>query len=103
MAPRACSRAGQDDFSAGAIQSVARHLIDRRAVYDVENGLYDDDGSIYRRGGSQYKSNAAFGASLRWIWDGIFAAGQRTLFAAPTGWGVLGANDATPVNLGGAG
>jgi hypothetical protein len=101
--PDGLATIAQEDFSAGEVRSVARSLIDPRGSYSVLNGLHDEDGSIYRRGGSQYKSNAAFGASLRWIWDGSFAAGQRTVFASPTAFGVLAADDATPVSLGGAG
>src|SRR4051794_11644921 len=93
----------QEDFSAGAFQAVARHLIPRTGLYDAQNSLYDDDGSIYRRGGSEYLSNAAFGTGLRWLWTATFAAGRRTLFASPTAFGVLAADDATPVSLGGAG
>lgn len=97
------SEVQQDSFVAGAIPSTARHLIDAQGVYDLQNGLYDDDGSIYRRGGSVYKSNAAFGTSCRWVWDGVFAAGQRTVFASTSAFGVLDSDDATPVSLGGAG
>jgi hypothetical protein len=93
----------QEDFSAGEVRSVARALIDGRGTYSVLNGLHDEDGSIYRRGGSEYKSNAAFGTSLRWIWDGSFAAGARTVFASSAAFGVLGIDDATPVSLGGSG
>lgn len=93
----------QNDFRAGMVPAAARHLIPSQGVYDCQNGLYDEDGSIYRRGGSEYKSNAAFGASLRWIWDGSFKVGQRTVFASPTAVGVLDADDATPLSLGGTG
>lgn len=97
------SEVQQDSFVAGAIPSTARHLIDAQGVYDLQNGLYDDDGSIYRRGGSVYKSNVAFGTSCRWVWDGVFAAGQRTVFASTSAFGVLDSDDATPISLGGAG
>lgn len=103
MASQGLDKAVQDDWALGAVRSVARHLIPPNGVYSIENGLLDDDGSIYRRGGSQYKSNAAFGASLRWVWDGILPAGQRTVFASPAAFGVLAADDVTPVSLGGAG
>jgi hypothetical protein len=101
--PDGLATVAQEDFSAGEVRSVARALIDPRGSYSVLNGLHDEDGSVYRRGGSEYKSNAAFGTSLRWIWDGTFAAGQRTVFASPAAFGVLSADDATPVSLGGAG
>lgn len=93
----------QNDFAVGIQPDVARHLIDANGVYDIQNGLLDDDGSIYRRGGGTYKSDAAFGTALRWVWDGYVHAGQRTLVASPTAFGVLGSNDTTIVSLGGAG
>lgn len=95
----------QDDFSAGMVPSMARHLIPGAGVWDIENGLLDDDGSVYERGGTVYKSSAAFGAGLRWVWEAQFPEpiGARTLFANSADFGVLAANDATVVNLGGPG
>jgi hypothetical protein len=93
----------QEDFAGGSIQSVARHLIAANGAFEITNGLLDDDGSVYLRGGSSFISNAAFGASLRWIWDGYFTAGRRTVFASPTAFGVLAADEQTPVSLGGGG
>jgi hypothetical protein len=84
-------------------RAIARHLIPDVGTYDVENGLHDEDGSVYRRGGTVYHSNAAFGASLRWLTDVQLPAGQRTVIASPTAFGVLSSDDATPLNLGGAG
>lgn len=72
----------QEDFSAGIQRDVAPHLIDPRGVFDCVNGLYDDDGSIYRRGGAAYLSGA-FGTS---------ATGRVNLVTNPsfevgtTGW-----------------
>lgn len=94
----------QVDFSAGEVTAVARNLIPGNGLYQAVNGLFDDDGSCYRRGGSQYKSTADFGSSgLRWVWDGTLTGGQRTVFANNADFGVLGADDASVVNLGGAG
>lgn len=94
----------QDDFSAGAFRSVARHLIPPNGAWTLENLLLNEDGSAYTRGGSAYVSNAAFGAGgLRWLFDGFLAAGQRTVFANAADFGVLAADGVTPVNLGGAG
>ena len=95
----------QDDFSAGSVLSVARHLIPRTGAYRIVDGLLDDDGSVYRRGGSSYKSNAAFTSSaMRALWDGFLpAVGARTLFASTTAFGVLAADDVTPVSIGGSG
>lgn len=92
----------QRDFAAGAVRSTARHLIPESGVYSVENGLLDEDGSIYRRGGTEYLSNAAFGTGLRWVWDGFFPVGQRTLFASSSAFGVLAADGVTPILVSGA-
>ena len=95
----------QDDFSAGSVLSVARHLIPRTDAYRIVDGLLDDDGSVYRRGGSTYKSNAVFSSSaLCALWDGFLpAVGARTLFATPAAFGVLAADDVTPTSIGGGG
>lgn len=98
--PALRERIVQDDFSVGMIRDVAPQTIDPRATHDIINGLLDKDGSVYKRGGSANKSNAAFGSSLRWLWDGYFDAGQRTVFASTADFGVLDSDDATPVNLG---
>jgi hypothetical protein len=93
-------RISQDDFSAGMDRASARHLISSRGVYDIENGLLDDDGAIYRRGGTEYVSNA-LAQGARWVWNGYLpAVGQRTVFQteAPAKLGVL--NGAVPVDLG---
>lgn len=92
----------QDDFSAGMIRAVARHLISSRGAYDIQDGLLDDDGSVYERGGAEYLSTSALGSSLRFLWDGRLGPGQRTLMANPDDFGVLDGAEA-PVNLGLAG
>lgn len=95
---------GQDDLAAGMVRSVARHLIPSNGCYDLLEYLLDDDGSVYERGGSVYKSGAAFGTGgLRWILDTRLTGGQRTVFANSADYGVLDVDDATVVNLGGAG
>lgn len=91
----------QDDFSAGKISDVAPALIDPRGLFESINGLYGEDGSNFRRGGTAYKSNAGLGSSGQtFLFDGYFDAGQRTFFANSADFGVLGGDDATPVNLG---
>lgn len=84
-------------------RATARHLIDPRGAYDLTNLLLDDDGSLYKRGGSVYKSAAALGTSLRWIWDGYLAGGQRTVFASASKFGVLDVDDSTVIDLAGGG
>lgn len=90
----------QPDFSAGI-------WIGRKApsaaVFDVANGLIDDEGNLARRGASAYHSNADAGDTLVGIFDGYLAAGQRTLIWAATGAThrayILGSDDATPAFL----
>ncbi len=93
----------QEDFSAGEQRNVAPHLIDPRGLYAVENGLLNDDGSIYKRGGSKSVSDAALGLHMRNVWDGWLAPGRRTLMASSDRFGVMPAAGATPINLGGTG
>lgn len=100
----ALSTIPQDDFAAGMVRATARHLIPPNGCYDLLNYLLDDDGSAYRRGGSVYKSGSVFGTGgLRWLWDARLVAGRRTVFATAAVFGVLGADDRTPVSLGGPG
>lgn len=94
---------GQDDFAAGMVRSRARHLIPPNGCYDLVNYLLDDDGSLYRRGGSRYVSDAAFGDGLTFLWDGTLVAGARTVVANSADFGVLAADGRSIVNLGGAG
>lgn len=93
----------QVDFSAGQQRDVAPHLIDERAVFAILNGLTDDDGSIYKRGGSTKHSNAAFGNALRYIWEGWLQGGRRTFIASTGAFGTLGADGVSPVSIGGSG
>lgn len=94
----------QNDFSAGMCRN-APHLIPRNGAYLLQNCLMSQDGSPYRRGGTIMKSNANFGggAGQRFLWDGILAAGRRTLFASDSAFGTLQNDDATPLSLGGSG
>lgn len=94
----------QEDFSAGSVPAVAPHLIPSNGFYRGVDVLLDEDGSAYKRGGTTMKSNAAFSAlGLRFLWDGVLAGGARTVFADPNDFGTLAVDDATPVNVGGAG
>lgn len=91
----------QEDFSAGIQRDVAPHLIDPRGIFDCVNGLYDDDGSIYRRGGAAYLAGAGFGsAGLRFIADLFTDAGRRTVVANSSDFGVLSSDDSTVATLG---
>lgn len=103
MAGSNLQRIIQSDFGAGSQPDVARHLIGQSAVFDIVNGLLDEDGSIYRRGGATYKTVTDFGEAGRWVWDGFVEAGQRTLLATPETFGVVAADGETVLDLGGTG
>ncbi len=93
----------QEDFGGGAQQSVAPHLIDPRCFYTANNGMLQDDGSVFKRGGSVKHTKAAFGTALRSVWEGNLLPGRRTLVASSSAFGVLAANDEEVLSLGGAG
>ena len=94
----------QDDFRGGGQENVAPHLIDSDGVYSLQDYLLaDDDGSIYKRGGSENVANADFGDSLQFVWDGYLDAGRRSVIASKTAFGVIGSDEATPLSLGGSG
>lgn len=83
---------------------MARDEVPTNGFENGINCLIDDDGLPYRRGGSSHKSNAGFGTGgLRFLWDGYLSPGQRTIFATSGKFGVLDADDATPVDLGNGG
>lgn len=90
----------QESFEAGAFTDVAPDLIPQNGLLELIDGWLEEDGGVIERGGTVFKSNVAFGDSLRWIWDGYFEAGQRTVFANDQNFGVLAADDETPVDLG---
>jgi hypothetical protein len=94
----------QTDFSAGAFQGVARHLIPRNGVYEAINSLLDDSGSIYKRGGSAVLSTAeaATNGLPLFLFDGYLSAGRRTFWADASAFGVLDGTEA-PLNLAGGG
>lgn len=79
----------QLDLSGGEQANVAPHLIDPRAFFRGVNLLLNDDGSAYKRGGSEKASAAAFGTALRAGWDGYLRPGRRTLVASSSAFGAL--------------
>lgn len=93
----------QTDFSAGIFPSISRDLIPSNGLRDLTNGLLNNDGNIYRRGGSALLSTADFGSTgARWVWSGHLGPGERTIFADSADFAVLDGSEA-PVNLGGSG
>jgi hypothetical protein len=74
-------RTVQQDFSAGMFRSVAPELIPENGAWDIVNGLLTEDGAIFRRGGTDYRSTTVGGAPLV-MWDGTLATGgQQTIIA----------------------
>lgn len=96
---------GQNDFGAGSQLEVAPHLIDPRGFARCENGMLDDDGSIYKRGGSVKFGEAAFGTHGKFAWEGQMSIGRRTVIANNADFGVTATDvkGTAIVNLGGAG
>jgi hypothetical protein len=94
----------QEDFSAGMSRDVAPPLISRSGAFDMANALLDEDGSVYRRGGSIYKSTNGLGNSGLWMLADVYLKpGLRTLVASDEDFGALAADDTTLVNIGGTG
>jgi hypothetical protein len=98
----ALTTSAQADYAAGYFRSVARHLIPGNGAWAIINGLLDDDGLIYKRGGSSYLSTSGFGSALTFLWSGYLGPGERTVIANTDDFGVLDAAEA-PINLGLAG
>lgn len=93
----------QGDFSKGMYRNPSPELIPPNGFADIINGLLEEDGSAFRRGGSTFKSNTWTSGTLNFMWDGWVAAGPRTLFASSLNFGTLAADDATIVQLAAAG
>jgi hypothetical protein len=92
----------QPSFAAGMYQSVAPERIPPDGAWDIENGLLEEDGTVNRRGGSQYATSAMTGArDLTWIWCGYIGATPVTLVADSQDYG-YGVGTAI-TTLGGAG
>src|SRR6185312_5642962 len=88
-----------EDFSGGMYRNASLDRLPRNASFEILNGLLDLQGGIFRRGGSVYRSNSAFGSGLRWIWDGYLTSGHVTLIASTGAFGRLN-GDGTVTNLG---
>jgi hypothetical protein len=74
------ARPVQRDFSAGMFRSIAPELIPANGAADIQNGLLDEDGSVYRRGG--VTALALPGPSrFTSMWHGLLAGGRTTLLS----------------------
>jgi hypothetical protein len=74
---------GQDDFAAGVLSGVARDVTPGVGVAACVNGLFDDDGDVYRRGGTNYASAVADGP-LTFLWTGYLGTQVCGLAATAT-------------------
>jgi hypothetical protein len=104
MSPSLQATIQQGDFSAGMSRDVAPPLISPAGAFDLLNALLNEDGSVYRRGGSVYKSTTGLGTGgLTWIRDSYLKPGRRTIVANAAEFGALADDDLTIVALGGTG
>lgn len=86
MASVGLARSVQDDFSAGMFsQTTKPELIPANGLAGATNGLIDDRGGVYRRGGSSYFPGSTWPTSqILWVWQGTLTAGGVTLVATAT-------------------
>ena len=73
---------GQTDFGAGIYRG---REAPENAVYDAVNFLVDDEGQLFRRGGSAYRSTANAGTALLGLADAYTGGGRRTIMWGPAG------------------
>lgn len=93
----------QPSFEAGIVRAAAWHLIPSNGLYDCVDGLLDDDGQIYQRGGMGLLGTLPTPVPATWVWDGTLGPGDRTLVATAAKFYVAAAADASLVDLGGPG
>lgn len=82
----------QSDFSGGAYPLQER--VPRSGVEKCENGVYDEDGSVFKRGGGAYLSGVA-PATIRSLFDVVLGGGQRSIALTDHSILQLAADDAT--------
>lgn len=97
------ARQVQRDWSGGQFSTPARELIPENGFADCINGLLEEDGTVFRRGGGAYKTTVDAPANLTFLWDGYVSAGQRTVVGTASNFYVLDTDDQTLVTLGGNG
>jgi hypothetical protein len=69
----------QDDWSGGIWRLSEPQKAPANTAYDIVNGLLDDQGSVYKRGGTRYLTTPVDANSMRGISDMLLAAGRRTM------------------------
>lgn len=81
-------------------RSGAPERIPANAAYDLTNTLLTRNGGFFKRGGAAYRATA-FGAGLRFIWDGWLSSGQTTLVASTAAFGKVASGAVS--SIGGSG
>lgn len=94
----------QADFGAGSQLEVAPHLISPTGFNNCENGLLNDDGTVYKRGGSSPYSSTSFGVG-KFVWEGEMSVGRRTVVSNGEDFGVTATDEpgTTFINIFGQG
>jgi len=74
---------GQDDFAAGVVRGVAPDVAPGLGLANSINGLYNDDGDVYRRGGTAAYAPAkdAVNRDYTFLWSG-FLGGKAAMLVA---------------------
>lgn len=82
---------GQDDFAAGVIRGVAPDVMPGVGLANAINGLYNDDGDVYRRGtyAPFAAPSGASAAPVTLLWSGYLSGAPKLLYADTTGVGTL--------------
>lgn len=101
MSPVGLEWVGQNTFEGGAFPLQER--VPANAVEDLANGLFNEDGSFFKRGGGAYQSATGGGVTntLGMIWSDTLPVGLRTFFSEPATGKIfaLSADDSTPTQL----
>lgn len=89
----------QADFSVGTYRG---RKAPETAVYDAINALVNDEGLLYKRGGSAFYSASNAGSNLLSVYDTFLQAGQRTVaFGAAAMYALNGTTPVTVFSSGG--
>jgi hypothetical protein len=73
----------QTDFSAGMLRGTAPDVQPGVGLASSLNGLFNDDGDVYRRGGDVH-AGASVGAEILWLWTGYLSGQPVELVATYT-------------------
>jgi hypothetical protein len=71
----------QDDFAVGVLRGIAPDQQPGVGLHEIRNGLLDDDGDVYRRGGTVYVAGGMGGDPDTWIWTGYLNGAPVELVA----------------------